>query len=145
MAVPGSIEARLYYRCAFQRYEDAQILFVRGGRTTGAVYLAGYAIECILKALALSALTPAKRAELLQSFRGAKAHDYEWLRTQYLQNGGARFPRDVNAAFTLANDWSTDLRYLPQTMRPDEADGFLTAAKTIMRWADGRPHLLQRP
>jgi hypothetical protein len=138
MAVPGSVEARLFYRCAFQRYEDAQILFLRGDRTTGAVYLAGYAIECILKALALSALAPAKQTELLQSFRGSRAHNYEWLRTQYLQSGGARFPRDVNAAFTLVNDWSTDLRYLPRTLKSDEADGFLTAAKTILKWADER-------
>jgi hypothetical protein len=46
MAVPASSEARLYYRCAFQRQEDAQIL-LRADRTTGAVYLAGYAIGCI--------------------------------------------------------------------------------------------------
>ena len=57
MAVPASSEARLYYRCAFQRQEDAQIL-LRADRTTGAVYLAGYGRECILKALVLSALTP---------------------------------------------------------------------------------------
>jgi hypothetical protein len=138
MAVPSSVEARLYYRCAFQRFEDAQILFVRGDRTTGAVYLAGYALECILKALVLSALTPAGREGMLQSSRGARAHDYEWLRTQYFQNGGARFPREVNEAFTLVNDWSTDLRYLPRTLKPDEAHGFLIASAHILRWADGR-------
>ena len=138
MAVPTSPEARHYYRCAWQRYEDAQILFVRGDRTTGAVYLAGYGIECILKALVLSAVAIEKQQEMLKSFRGAKAHDYEWLRTQYLQSGGARFPRDVNKSFTLVNDWSTDLRYLPRTLRPDEAEGFLGAAEKIIRWADGR-------
>ena len=52
MAIPASIEARLYYRCAFQRHEDAQIL-LRADHTTGAVYLAGYGVECILKALVL--------------------------------------------------------------------------------------------
>jgi len=138
MAVPDSIEARLFYRCAFQRHEDSQVLFLRGDRTTGAVYLAGYGVECMLKALILAALAPAPRAEMLQSFRGARTHDYEWLRTQYLENGGARFPREVNAAFTLVNDWSTDLRYLPRTLKADEAEGFLSAAASILRWADGR-------
>ena len=104
MAVPASSEARLFYRCALQRQEDAQILLDRGERTTGAVYLAGYAIECILKALLLSAVAPAIQAEMLRFFRGVRAHDYEWLRNQYLQNGGARFPREVNEAFTLVND-----------------------------------------
>src|SRR5690348_4762779 len=103
MGVPGSKEARLYYRCAFHRTEDAQIL-VRAGRTTGAVYLAGYGIECILKAMILSDLTPAKRRMMLQSFRGGSTHDYEWLRTQLILNGGARFPREVNRDFTLVNE-----------------------------------------
>ncbi len=137
MAIPASIEARLYYRCAFQRHEDARIL-IRADHTTGAVYLAGYGIECILKALVLSALDPAARTAMHNSFRGAKAHDYEWLRTQYLENGGARFPRDITEAFTLVNEWSTEMRYLPRTLRADEAEGFLAATETIIRWADGR-------
>ncbi len=137
MAIPASSEARLYYRCAFQRQEDAQIL-LRADHTTGAVYLAGYGVECILKAMILSALTPAARAVMLSSFRGARAHDYEWLRTQYLQNGGPRFPREITEAFTLVNDWSTDMRYLPRTLKADEAEGFLSAAENIIRWADGR-------
>ena len=137
MAVPASSEARLYYRCAFQRQEDAEIL-LRADHTTGAVYLAGYGVECIMKAMVLSALAPTARAEMLRSFRGARAHDYEWLRTQYLQNGGARFPREITAAFTLVSDWSTDIRYLPRTLKADEAEGFLTAAENIIRWADGR-------
>jgi HEPN domain-containing protein len=137
MAVPDSAEAKLYYRCAFQRHEDAQIL-LRADRTTGAVYLAGYGLECILKALVLSGLAPAARTEILNSFRGARAHDYEWLRTRYLQNGGARFPREVTEAFTLVNDWSTDMRYLPGTLRAEDAEGFLSAADRIIRWANGR-------
>lgn len=137
MAVPASIEARLYYRCVFQRYEDAQIL-LRADHTTGAVYLAGYGIECMLKALVLSDLAPAARTEMLNSFRGARAHDYEWLRTQYLENGGARFPREITEAFTLVSDWSTDMRYLPRTLRAEEAAGFLSAAESIIRWVDGR-------
>jgi HEPN domain-containing protein len=88
MSVPHSREARLYYRCAIQRLEDALILLA-ALHTTGAVYLAGYGVECVLKALLLSSLAEAPRREMLSSFRGAKAHDYEWLRAQYLGRGGA--------------------------------------------------------
>ena len=123
MGVPSDYEARLYYQCALLRYEDAQIL-LRAGRTTGAVYLAGYGIECILKALVLSAVAPAARREILRSFRGAKADEYEWLRTQYYVSHGARFPREVARHFTLVNTWSTDLRYLPRSLKPDEAEDF---------------------
>ena len=55
-----------------------------------------------------------------------------------LQNGGPRFPREITEAFTLVNDWSTDMRYLPRTLKADEAEGFLSAAENIIRWADGR-------
>jgi hypothetical protein len=137
MGSPNSSDARLYYRCAFQRQEDAQIL-LRADHGAGAVYLAGYAVECILKALVLISVPAGIRAQTMQSFRGGKAHDYEWLRTMYLTNGGARFPREITEQFTLVNDWSTDLRYTPRTVRYDEAAEFLAAAKTIMDWADGR-------
>ena len=137
MAIPTSREPRLYYRCAYQRLEDAQIL-LRADHTTGAVYLAGYAIECILKALVLGDVASAARAEVLTSFRGNRAHDYEWLRARYFQNGGARFPREITGAFTLVNDWSTEMRYLPRTLRVEDAEEFLAAAGRIIRWADGR-------
>ena len=137
MATPDSPDARLYYRCAFQRYEEAEVLF-KAEFTTGAVYLAGYGIECILKALVLMAVPTGSRSDMLKSFRGSKAHEYEWLRSLYLTNRGARFPRDITQHFTLVNDWSTDLRYTPRSVRDDEAEAFLASAVAIIRWADGR-------
>ena len=137
MAQPGDPEARLYYRCAFLRFEDAQIL-LRADHTTGAVYLAGYGVECILKALVLMAVPLRDRPAMLLSFRGAKAHDYEWLRSQYFHNSGPRFPREINEQFTLVNSWSTDLRYRPNTVRDEEAEGFLIAVSRILHWADER-------
>ncbi len=110
MGVPSSIEARRFYRCAIQRFEEAQIL-LRSERTTGAVYLAGYGIECILKSLLLSVLAPNRAKSVLQSFRGHRAHDYEWLRQEYFDNQGPDFPRAINMHFTLVSDWSTELRY----------------------------------
>jgi len=109
MGVPRSIEARIYYRCAFHRFEDALIL-LRADRTTGAVYLAGYSVECMLKALILSTVPAKKRLDVFQSFRGPTGHDFDYLRNQYRLNRGAPFPREVNQSFTLVNDWSTDLR-----------------------------------
>ena len=137
MATPDSPDARIYYRCAFQRYEEAEVLF-KAAFTTGAVYLAGYGIECILKALVLMAVPTGSRSDILKSFRGSKAHEYEWLRSLYLTNNGARFPREITQHFTLVNDWSTDLRYTPRSVRDGEAEAFLASAVAIIRWADGR-------
>jgi hypothetical protein len=137
MALPASSEARVYRRCAFQRHEEARIL-LKATKTTGAVYLAGYGIECILKALVLTAVPEGERIEIMKSFRGGKAHEYEWLRSLYLTKGGARFPPEITRHFTLANDWSTDLRYMPRSVRPEEAEAFLEASESIIQWADGK-------
>lgn len=137
MAVPSSIEARLFYRCASQRFDEAQVL-LEAVRTTGAVYLAGYGIECILKALILSVVPSSEANAVLRTFRGHRAHDYEWLREEYRLNGGAHPPREVNRCFTLVDRWSTDLRYSPGNLKERDADSFFKAAKVILGWADGR-------
>ena len=137
MAIPNSMDARLYYRCAIQRHEEAVVL-LRADYTTGAVYLAGYGIECVLKALLLIAVPPGDRTNTLKSFRGGQAHDYEWLRSCYLTRGGARFPPQITRSFTLVNGWSTDLRYNPRKVKTVDAEAFLAAAVDIIRWAEGR-------
>ena len=76
----------------FQRYEDAQIL-LRADRTTGAVYLAGYGIKCILKALVLSAVAPAAHGPDAQLLSRGEGTRLRMAAAQYLENGGARFPR----------------------------------------------------
>jgi hypothetical protein len=50
MALPTAKEAQPFYQSALQRFEDAQYL-LDGERTTAAIYLAGYSVECMLKAL----------------------------------------------------------------------------------------------
>ena len=136
MAVPGSIEARRYYRCAEHRFEEAEML-LRNGYSTGAVYLAGYGVECMLKALILSSTPRSQEKALLDSFRGKAGHHYDLLKDLYLLRGGAPFPRDVNRAFSLVDGWSTDLRYSPRETERREADAFVDAARRIMGWIDG--------
>ena len=69
MALPQAAEARLYYRAAKQRFDDSQLL-LKWDRTTGAVYLAGYTVECFMKALVLANVVPDLRQQLLGEFRG---------------------------------------------------------------------------
>jgi HEPN domain-containing protein len=137
MPLPRAAEARPYYQAAKQRFEDARFL-LGAQRTTGAMYLAGYSVECMLKALVLSSVPAATRPQVLASFRGSKGHDFDWLKRQYFKHGGAQFPSDVMRHFSLVNTWETDLRYYAATARPADAADFIRAVEEMMAWADAR-------
>lgn len=132
---PPEIDSRFFYRCAVQRLEDADAL-LDSERTTGAVYMAGYAIECALKALLLSVLSVANRRKMVRTFRGVLAHDFEWLKAQYLRNGGARPPTEIQELLTTSySAWATDLRYKPGNVGRHDAFDFLESARRILNWA----------
>lgn len=137
MPTPTDPDARLFYRVALDRFDDAGVLLA-DGRTTGAVYLAGYSVECVLKALVLATVPAAHRPDVLDEFRGAKAHNFDWLRGLYAAYGGARTPPAVVRSFYVVDPWGTRLRYRPGALPADQARRFLAAARVIMTWADGR-------
>ena len=136
MAIPADINARRYYRVAYQRLDDGTAL-LEISRPRAAIYLTGYAVECILKALLLMSTPAADRAELLATFRGAIAHNIEWLRDRLVQRIG-RLPVGENRQVSLVSSWSTDLRYEPGPGDVDDAKAFLAAAESILAWANGR-------
>lgn len=130
--------ARDYRRSAINRYGEASLLY-EAGRCTGAIYLAGYAVECMLKVMVLSTVPFHQQSEFAKSsFRGSDGHDFEILRSTYFSRRGAGFPSDIAKRFTLVSDWSTDLRYDPREAKNDEAAQFLAAVKGIINWAEGR-------
>ena len=138
MALPQASEARgRITQAAKQRCGDARFL-LEAERTGYAIYLAGYCVECILKALILSMVPQGKRTELLGSFRGSKAHDFDWLKTRYFENGGPQFPKAVSKAFSFVNTWAVEIRDKAGTSRYGDAKAFLDSAEEIMTWADGR-------
>jgi hypothetical protein len=92
----------------------------------------------MLKALILASTPDGERAEMLASFRGAKAHDYDWLKAKYFAKGGPSFPSAVSKDFSLVDTWTTELRYKAGTSKRGEAEAFLRAAQEIIVWADGR-------
>jgi hypothetical protein len=137
VALPHGRPARTFCRCAHERFEDAEVLFA-DERNTGAVYLAGYAVECILKTLLLNSVPANEQEELADSFRGNRAHDSDWLRDEYLDHGGAYLPEDILEALRLLGEWSTDLRYEPATVDHEEAVNFFDATRQVLQWAEGR-------
>jgi hypothetical protein len=136
MGLPNATEARPFYQSALQRFEDAEYLLA-ANRTTG-VYLAGYSVECMMKALILANAPAGRRVEILGHFRGGRGHDYDWLRARYFEQGGPPFPTDIARQFSFVDSWSTDLRYRAGALNPRDAEVFLRAARAILDWADGR-------
>jgi HEPN domain-containing protein len=138
MPAVWSKDASRFLRASAHRMEEAEFLLTRGDFTTASVYLAGYAVECMLKALILCNESPSKNARTVsESFRGEKAHSFEWLKEQLAQ-------RRVVVASQIAKDlarlnlWSTTLRYDPVVLKRRDAEAFLRAAKGIILWAKGR-------
>ncbi len=137
MPLPKTPEARLYFRAAKQRFDDAQWLLA-GDRTTGAVYLAGYTVECFMKALVLASVSSGLRAELLAEFRGSRAHNIEWLGYLYRRHVGISIPRAVVPHLTRVAAWSTDLRYATAALDKREARRFFESVILVSEWPEGR-------
>ncbi len=137
MSKPTSIHARKFYRVALQRQEDAEIL-MRNNRFGAAVYLAGYAVECMLKALVLASSPASRQEEIVRGFRGARGHSFDALREEYKRCGMAPIPKDVAEALLIVNRWDVDLRYEPSAPRPKLVRRFVEAGKRVCDWAEGR-------
>lgn len=127
----------MYYRAAKLRFEEAEVL-LKAGKSIGAVYLAGYTVECYLKALILDGVAPRLRKQLPTEFRGRRAHDIEWLTGLYRRRVRVVVPKELVRHLTRVGFWDTDLRYATVLREEQDADGFMKSVVEIAKWADGR-------
>lgn len=138
MGIPRFSEAKPFYRAAFQRFDDATTL-LNAEHNTGAVYLAGYSVECILKALVLASIASATiRKQIQRQFRGSRGHDFEWLKLQYKTMGGPPISGAIAKDFSLVSGWVVEIRYWTGQWNPKDAVDFIAAAERILKWADRR-------
>jgi HEPN domain-containing protein len=123
-----------WFDAARERGADATAMFT-GGRYLGAVYMAGYAVECALKGYSLFlGRTPPTR--------GGAGHDLRALwKSCDLQLRDLR--DDTGSRAFFVEDWSTDLRYAFGELEKDIADDLVTAAQRltqyVLRLARRRP------
>jgi len=131
-------QIRLFRRAADQRLTTAEFL-LKHGFDLDAVYLAGYTVECALKALILRWTPPRDFEDVLAKVTeaGARGHDFEYLKGLLKERRRARTRTDREVLGVLATllkavgSWSTDLRYQVGTLKPKEARQFLEATKAI--------------
>jgi len=132
-----SKEAKRFIRASGSRFEEADFLLERSDYTTAAVYLAGYAVECILKALILVHEPKVQNLQTVASFRGQTAHSFEWLKVR-LAERHVLLPPAAAKALSIVASWTTNLRYDPSVIRRGEAEQFVKAAGQLLDWAKGR-------
>jgi hypothetical protein len=118
MSLPGSSLARRYYRVAKQREADAEYL-LQGDREGAALYLAGYVVECMLKALILESTPLSRQLEMAGKLRRSRGRDLEWLMGQ-CKRLSLTPSADVVKSFTFLSTWTPDLRYTPGVPKPKE-------------------------
>ena len=137
MGTPPDQEALRFYRVAYQRLEDASLILEKADRRNAAIYLAGYAVECMLKCMMLMETPANQRPVLFRSFRGNRGHDLAFLRDQLVQKT-AKIPGRIERDIAFVSSWSTDMRYEPSSRSYDEADRFIQATRHILAWANER-------
>lgn len=129
------LTARDFQRAAEQRFTAAEFL-LQSDFTLEALYLAGYCVECILKALIMN-LTPEDQREATYNrlTAGAKMHYHAEINKE-LKNLDLPIPIEI-AKRLRRFDWYTDLRYESGRKPLGEVRGYLKTAQITLEWAQG--------
>jgi HEPN domain-containing protein len=126
------------------RRDDAQAL-LNSVRWRGAMYLAGYSVECLLKAKFMRRFDCRHLRELEEELRRRNlASDQDTIYTHHLErllkwaDGFDRLRRDraLWPLFTLVNQWIPAWRYNPDLSNREDAEDFLDAVDQVMRWIE---------
>ena len=137
MAMPRDPDARRYYRAGKQRLAEAELILRQVKLPAASVYLAGYGVECLLKALLVERTPDAERPELIGMLKARFGHSVTRLRAG-LARRGVRGPAGVALDLAVIASWSPDLRYEPGPGKMASAELFMRAATRVVAWADGR-------
>ncbi len=124
------------------RLDDAKVL-LKERRWRGAMYMAGYAVECSLKAGLMRKFDCQNLAELDEEMkRGGWLKHEDTIYTHGLErllraaDGFDRLRTDpkVWSAFAMANRWQPAWRYDPNPSTPEDATAFLEAVDAVRHW-----------
>jgi HEPN domain-containing protein len=131
-------------KAAVHRMEDAKSLF-GSKRWRGAMYLAGYSIECLLKKKLMEAFgcrqleeleLEVQRRGMMSNDASVFTHNLELLLR--MTGGRDRLRRDQSKwqTFAIVNRWVPAWRYNPDLSNHTDANDFLQAVEIIAQWID---------
>lgn len=131
-------------RARHRRFEDARAL-LRMGRWTGAMYVSGYAIECLLKVKLMDVFRCDHLTELEKLLIDrrilAQGNSVFTHRLRQLLGLMPGFPR-LQAArefwkdFVIVNRWTESWRYSPGEGLRHEAERFILSAERVLHYLD---------
>ena len=136
MALPHDPNARRYYRVAMQRLKESELILRKLGLGHAAIYLSGYAVECILKAVILVRTPLRRRPSKLEELKKEFGHNLAHLRRE-LQARGAVPSRQIARDLVYVSTWSEQMRYDPSERSVADAEQFVRAARAIVEWGNG--------
>lgn len=133
MTSPSDFTGIDYLAVARQRFEDARVL-LRNLRTTGALYMAHYAVEGSLKQLLLSKTRPSRRSSLKRFFHGSTGHDLVALRKEIGKK--TRIARRIKQHLLRINTGFTALRYTEDAQTRHVAQAILSSVEAVLAWVE---------
>jgi HEPN domain-containing protein len=129
--------SRAFLQVALQRMAAAEQIMVKLGLSVEGQYIAGYAVECSLKALILEKTAePDRQVALDRLTHGATNHRAEVLLDRLMEQGVALTPSLAKRMRRF--DWTTDLRYEAGRKDTGETNGLLRTARAIYEWVEGQ-------
>jgi len=118
----------VFRAAARARLEDAGVL-LREKRYAGAIYLAGYAVECLLK----WAIT--RRQQRTHLPAELEIHNLDTLLLEAGLAEALHRETTVRSIFAaLADSWGPELRYLARAPESREADKLYRETATVYSW-----------
>lgn len=125
---PGGTRGSVFREAARNRRDDAAVLF-HARRYAGAIYLAGYSVECLLK----WAVTV--RRNVLRLPADLETHNLDKL---LAESGLVEMLKSNHLLFAmyseLAHEWGTDLRYLANLVERNDAERLYRQMNQIYGW-----------
>ena len=127
-----------------QRLADAQAL-LNASRWRGAMYVAGYAVECLLKTKLMHIYDCKNLGELedllqqrsiLPADRTVFTHQLEDLLRLTPGYNRLKQNRDLWHMFHTVNLWTPQWRYTAKQATQQEATRFLTRIENVLHWID---------
>ena len=100
------------------------------------MYLAGYTIECTLKALILHVTPEAERAAMFNRISSGSTMHYPENLGAILRGQGRPIPFELVKKYRRFG-WSTGLRYESGRTPTGETRGFLKTAQQTYEWVEG--------
>lgn len=131
-------------RASRQRLEDANVL-LNASRWRCSMYIAGYAVECLLKTKlmriyscrSLTELeTELHRRSILAESDTIFMHQLDKLIKLVPGHNRMLRNRELLPVFNVVNRWTPQWRYSDNQANRQEATEFMTAVERIMQWVE---------